>query len=266
VFLPDDVEVKEFDGVEKYFVKKTGEAVEVQWDKMSKSRGNVVNPDEVVAQYGADSIRVYEMFMGPLEQSAPWQTSGLSGVHRFLQRIHRLYFDDTKHELVELLAGEGSERQRKLMHRTIHEVTERLDRLAFNTAIASMMVFVRDITGEKGGEPEPLPRGAAEAFCLLLSPFAPHLAEEIWRALGHEQTLAYETWPQADPALLVDDTFVLVIQINGKRRAEIQAPKSAGKDELAALAREAPDVQRHLEGSEPRRVIVVPGRLVNFVV
>jgi leucyl-tRNA synthetase len=216
-------------------------------------------------------MRVYEMFMGPLEQSAPWQTAGLAGVHRFLQRIHRLCFGDsgeegTPRQLVELAEGEGTDRQRRLLHRTIHEVTDRVERLAFNTAIASMMVFVRDITGEKGGPTEPLARGAAESFARLLSPFAPHLAEEIWSALGHDASLAAEPWPQADPALLVDDSFALVVQVNGKRRAEIQAPKSAGKDELAALARSHEAVQKHLDGGEPRRVIVVPGRLVNFVV
>jgi leucyl-tRNA synthetase len=264
--LPDDIDTKESaDGTESYFVKETGERVEIQWDKMSKSRGNVVNPDEVIATYGADSVRVYEMFMGPLEQSAPWQTSGLAGVHRFLQRAHRLFFGDGA-AVDDLPPGEGSTRQRKLLHRTIHEVTQRLDRLAFNTAIASLMVFVRDITGHKGAEAEPMCKEAADVFCLLLSPFAPHLAEEIWASLGHEHTLAYEPWPKADPALLEDDTFALVIQVNGKRRAEIQAPKSADKEELAALARSADEVARHLGDKEPKRVIVVPGRLVNFVV
>ncbi len=264
LFQPDEVETREGpDGTEEYFVKATGERVEIQWDKMSKSMGNVVNPDQVVALYGADAVRMYEMFMGPLEQSAPWQTSGLAGIHRFLQRIYRLYFDEASGCLRPLAPGEGKARQRKLLHRTIAEVTERLDRMAFNTAIASLMVFVRDVTGP-GGE-EPLARDAAEQFCLLLSPFAPHLAEELWAALGHPKSLAYEPWPAADPSLLEEDTFNLVIQIDGKRRAEIQAPKGATKDELADLAASTEEIKKRLEGRTPKRVVVVPGRLVNFV-
>lgn len=273
VFLPDEVQTRETaDGDEEYFVQATGEKVEIQWDKMSKSRGNVVNPDEVIATYGADSVRMYEMFMGPLEQSAPWQTSGLAGVHRFLQRIHRLMFgDEGAGDIKPMPEGEGDERQRRLLHRTIAEVTERLDRLAFNTAIASLMVFVRDIEGSRktesqGEGSEPIAKAAAEQFALMLSPFAPHLAEEIWAGLGHTQSLAYQPWPQADPALLEEDSFALVIQVNGKRRGEIQAPKNASKDELAALAQQQDEVQKRLEGKTPRRVIVVPGRLVNFVI
>ena len=278
VFLPDQVEAHEDDGQVRYTVKETGEPVEIQWDKMSKSKGNVVNPDEVVATYGADSVRMYEMFMGPLEQSAPWQTEGLAGVHRFLQRVHRLYFEtddsgdaesaqaDHPGRLRSMPPGEGTPRQRKLLHKTIHEVTERIDRLSFNTAIASMMVFVRDIVprGADGGA-EPLPRDAAAQFALLLAPFAPHLAEELWHALGHARSLADEPWPAADEALLHEDTFTLVVQVDGKRRAELQAPKDASREQLAALARGSDEVQRYLGGREPKRVIVVPGRLVNFV-
>ncbi|MCX4240971.1 leucine--tRNA ligase [Paraliomyxa miuraensis] len=277
-FLPDEVDVHEEDGQVRYTVKQTGEPVDIQWDKMSKSKGNVVNPDEVVATYGADSVRMYEMFMGPLEQSAPWQTEGLAGVHRFLARVHRLYFEEGKQagdrvqaggegdRLRALAPGEGTPRQRKLLHKTIHEVTERIERMSFNTAIASMMVFVRDIVprGADGGA-EPLPRDAAEQFALLLAPFAPHLAEQLWSALGHERSLIDEPWPAADEALLREDTFTLVVQVDGKRRTEVSAPKDASRDELAALARATDEVQRFLEGREPKRVIVVPGRLVNFV-
>jgi len=270
VYLRDDVE-QEGEGEAQWIARETGEPVEILWDKMSKSRGNVVNPDEVVATYGADTIRLYEMFMGPLEHSAPWQPEGVVGVHRFLQRAYRLYFDvddegKRPDRLRDMVDGEGSERQRRLLHRTIHEVTRRLDRLAFNTAISSMMVFVRDVLGTGEGPTEPLARDAAKQFALLLAPFAPHLAEEIWNALGHSRSLADEPWPMADEAMLREDTFCLVIQINGKRRAEIQAPRGASKDELAALALDSDEAQRRLSGREPRRVIVVPGKLVNFVV
>jgi leucyl-tRNA synthetase len=271
VFLPDQVDAHEADGVTRYTVKGTGEPVEIQWDKMSKSRGNVINPDEVVASQGADSVRMYEMFMGPLEQSAPWQTEGLAGVHRFLQRVYRLFFveapeaDPEPDSLRAMPAGEGTPRQRKLLHKTIHEVTERIERLAFNTAISSLMVFVRDMVRRGGEGDEPLPHDAAAQFVLLLAPFAPHMAEELWRGLGHTRSLADEPWPAADEALLREDTFTLVVQVEGKRRAELQAPKDADRDQLAALARAHEEVQRHLAGREPKRVIVVPGRLVNFV-
>ncbi|MCA9711316.1 MAG: class I tRNA ligase family protein, partial [Myxococcales bacterium] len=272
IFVQDDVDAREEDGQTHYTLKQTGEPVRIQWDKMSKSRGNVVNPDEVVEAYGADSVRMYEMFMGPLEQSAPWQTEGLAGVHRFLQRVYRLFFVEGEGEVPDPLrampAGEGTERQRKLLHRTIAEVTERLDRMAFNTAISSLMVFVRDVVarGPDGADDaEPLAHEAAAQFALLLAPFAPHLAEHLWQALGRTGSLAHAPWPAADEALLREDTFTLVIQVDGKRRGEIEAPKGASRDELAALARATDEVQRYLGGREPKRVIVVPGRLVNFV-
>jgi len=267
VFLPDEVDAHEQDGTTRYTVKGTGEAVEIQWDKMSKTRGNVVNPDEVVAMYGADSVRMYEMFMGPLEQSAPWQTEGLVGVHRFLQRVYRLFFEesDAGDRLRTMPPGEGTARQRKLLHKTIHEVTERTDRFAFNTATSAMMVFVRDVVPRGPEGDEPLAHDAASQFVLLLAPFAPHLAEELWRALGHERSLIDEPWPAADETLLREDTFTLVVQVDGKRRAELQAPKDADRDELAKLARAHEEVARYLAGREPKRVIVVPGRLVNFV-
>ncbi|MEM7158753.1 MAG: leucine--tRNA ligase [Myxococcota bacterium] len=272
-FLPHEVDATEVDGETRYHVKETGEAVNVRWDKMSKSRGNVVNPDEVVEEFGADSVRVYEMFMGPLEQSAPWQTEGLAGVHRFLQRAYRLFFEEVEghDDRLRTPAKEpASEAQLKLLHRTIAEVTERLDRLSFNTAISSLMVFVRDAVprGSDGGPKDGVGLGseAAGVFARLLAPFAPHLAEQLWAALGHEGAVALAEWPVADEALLREETFKLVIQVNGKRRGEIQVPKDADRDAVAELARNTDEVQRHLGGAEPRRVIVVPGRLVNFVV
>jgi leucyl-tRNA synthetase len=280
-FLPHQVEEQadpDNAGESRWIVKDTGEVVEIQWDKMSKSRMNVVNPDEVVATHGADSVRMYEMFMGPLEHSAPWQTEGLAGVHRFLQRVWKLFHvvgdDDASSATDPLRAlgeGEGTPRQRRLLHRTIEDVTQRIDRFAFNTAISALMVFVRDLVapqpeGSSTPQEGALPRDAASQFCLLLAPFAPHLAEELWSELGHARSLAYEPWPAADAVWLADDTFTLVVQINGKWRAEIAAPKAASKDELQQLALAHDEIQRKLAGASPKRVIVVPGRLVNFVV
>jgi len=231
-------------------------------EKMSKSRGNVVNPDEVVEQFGADAMRCYEMFIGPLEKDAPWSAEGIQGVHRFLQRAWRLLCDEEREgdPLRELAEGAGTREQARLTARTIAGVSEDLEAMRFNTALSKLMVFVRDAAREA-----PLPRDAARSFVLLLSPFAPHLGEELWRKLGHGDTLAYEPWPEPDPALLVDETVALVVQVNGKRRDEIQVPRDASKETVEAAALASEKVQRHLGDREPKKVIVVPGRLVNVV-
>jgi len=231
-------------------------------EKMSKSRGNVINPDEVIASYGADSMRLYEMFIGPLEKAAPWSTEGIQGVYRFLQRTWRLFVDEDREgePLRALAPGDGTLEQRRLLATTIAGVTADLDALAFNTAISKLMVFARDAAKEA-----PLPRSAAETFLLLLSPFAPHLAEELWQRLGHGKSLAYEPWPVADAALLVKDTITLAVQVNGKRRDEIEVAASADEATIRAAALASPNVQKHLDGRTPKKVIVVPGRLVNVV-
>ncbi len=257
-FMPGEVEDQ--DG--QWVVAKTGEAVDEQWDKMSKSRGNVVNPDDVVERYGADTLRLYEMFMGPLEHSAPWQPEGVGGCYKFLKRVYALIFAPEGGVRPDAVDGEGTARQRKLLHRTIFEVSERIERMQFNTAISSMMVFSRDLLRND----EPPPKGALRRFALLLAPFAPHLAEEIWAALGGEKTIAREPWPEADESLLVEETWTCVVQIRGKRRAELAVPANASKDEVIALVMADTTVQKHVAGREPRRVIYVPNRLVNIVV
>jgi leucyl-tRNA synthetase len=265
IYVADDVQEI---GEGEFVHKQTREPLTIQWDKMSKSRGNVVNPDDVIAAYGADTMRLYEMFMGPLEASAPWQPEGVNGCFRFLGRAHRLLIESPKGEddrPRELAPGEGSDRARRLLHRTIAEVTERIDRMSFNTAISSLMVFVRDI--EKDGEV--LGRDAAKAFCQLLAPFAPHLAEELWRSLGHAQSLTYVPWPSFDPALLIEDTWTLVVQVNGKKRDDLKIPASldpkADAEAIQTMALESETVARFVAGKTPKRVIYVPGRLVNIV-
>jgi leucyl-tRNA synthetase len=232
-------------------------------EKMSKSRGNVINPDDVIAEFGADSMRLYEMFIGPLEKAAPWSTEGIQGIYRFLQRSWRLLMEelpDGGDRPRELADGDGTPEQARLTARTLHGVTEHLDEMRFNTAISKLMVFVRDIARDA-----PLPRKAAEAFTLALSPMAPHLAEELWKELGHSRTLAYEPWPTFDSALLVDEQITLVVQVNGKKRDEIAVAKDAPKETIEAAALACENVQRHLDGRAPKKVIVVPGRLVNIV-
>lgn len=237
-------------------------ALERVVEKMSKSRGNVVNPDDVVVEYGADSMRLYEMFIGPLEKAAPWSTEGIQGIFRFLQRVWRLLVDESAEgePLRDLADGGGTPEQARLTARTISGVTEDLEGMRFNTAIAKLMVFVRDIA--KDG---PLPRTSAETLVLLLSPMAPHIGEELWRRLGHDDTLAYEPWPIADTSLLVDEEITIVLQVNGKKRDQLRVPKDASKDQIEALALESERVQSHLGGRDPKKVIVVPGRLVNVV-
>lgn len=230
--------------------------------KMSKSRGNVVNPDDIVAEYGADSLRLYEMFMGPLEQAKPWNTRSVDGVHRFLARAYRLVVDEETGALAGSVAdAEPSREQQRVLHAAIQKVTDDVEGLRFNTAIAAMMEFVNAAT-----KWDALPRSAAEPFVLLLAPFAPHLAEELWRVLGHDQSLAYEPWPAFDPELLKADTVEIAVQVNGKLRGTVEVDAEASKDDMLAAAREEPNVARYLAEGTVRKEIAVPGRLVNFVV
>ncbi|MBS1105002.1 MAG: leucyl-tRNA synthetase [Deltaproteobacteria bacterium] len=232
-------------------------------EKMSKSRGNVVNPDEVVAEFGADSLRLYELFLGPIDKEAPWTTEGILGVFRFLQRSWRLLVDeDAPGEPARSLPeGIGTPAQARLLATTVQGVSDDVEAMRFNTAIAKLMVFVRDIARDA-----PIARDAADAFVRLLAPFAPHIAEELWERLGHRESIAYAPWPAADPALLVAETVTIAVQVNGKRRAEVEVAANAGDDALRAAALADANVQRHLEGRTPRKVIVVKGRLVNIVI
>jgi leucyl-tRNA synthetase len=240
-----------------------GLVLEEVTEKMSKSRGNVVSPDDVIERYGTDSMRLYEMFMGPLDKGAPWSDEAIPGVHRFLQRAYRLLVEDIDdgERLVNLADGPGTPEQQRLTAKAIHAVTEDTEAMRFNTAISKLMVFSREIIRDAA-----LPREAADAFVLLLSPFAPHLAEELWQRLGHEQSLALEPWPTADAALLEEATLKLVVQVNGKRRDEIEVPADADEETIQRTALESPAVARQLEGRDPKRVIVIPGRLVNIVI
>ena len=257
--LPEEDVEKKGDG----YVWKQDASIKVlaRAHKMSKARGNVVDPDDIVNEFGADSLRMYEMFMGPLEQVKPWNTNGVAGVHRFLERTWRLLVDTEGQGKVS--DDPPTNAQNRVLHGTISRVTESIEKLRFNTGIAAMMEFVNEATKANW---DPLPRELAEAFVLMLGPFAPHLSEEIWERLGHAESNAYASWPELDEAWLQEDSFELVVQVNGKLRARIQAPTSADKDALLELARADADVQKYLEGKTIRKEIVVPGRLVNLVV
>jgi leucyl-tRNA synthetase len=257
---------------------------------MSKSRGNVVNPDDVLGEYGADAFRLYEMFMGPLEMVKPWNTKGVEGVYRFLGRVWRLFVDEkseTEFEQAETTATEAQSHgellkliklnsaikdvaatpaQLKTLHACIKKVTEDLDGLRFNTAISAMMVFVNDAM-----KWEVKPRGALREFLILLQPFAPHLAEELFAKLNSAQadrpvTLAYQPWPKFDPALLVESTLEIPVQVNGKLRDVIQVAADASEETLKALALGSEKVKPYLEGKTIKKIIVVPRKLVNIVV
>jgi leucyl-tRNA synthetase len=231
-------------------------------EKMSKSRGNVVSPDEVIAQFGADSMRLYELFMGPLEKGAPWSTDGIPGCHRFLQRSWRLFVDEeAAGEPVRALApGMGTRAQARLTAQTIAGVTADMEAMQPNTAIAKLMVWARDVAKDA-----PLPREAGEAFLRMLSPFAPHLAEELWARLGNPREVALASWPVADEKLLAAETLQLPVQVNGKLRDQIEVSVDADEEAIRAAALAAAGVQKHLAGRAPKRVIVIPGRLVNVV-
>jgi leucyl-tRNA synthetase len=248
------------------FVLKTDPAIKIDSRayKMSKSRGNVVNPDEVVREYGADALRLYEMFMGPLEAVKPWSMDGVSGVRGFLDRAWRMMIDD-KMEQMQLNAAvqavEPTAEQNRMLHKTIKAVTNDLDQMSFNTAISRMMEFTNFFL-----KSDVRPKLAMERFVLLLSPFAPHTAEELWQALGHQTTLAYEPWPTFDETALREDTIEVPVQINGKLRWRIQVPAGIDKAALEAAARADAKVVELLAGKTVVKTIVVPERMVNFVV
>ena len=238
--------------------------VESRAHKMSKSRGNVINPDHVVAEYGADSLRLYEMFMGPLEAVKPWSMDGVSGVRGFLDRVWRMIVDERAETIVlnkAVADVEPDEEANRVLHKTIKAVTDDLDQMAFNTALARMMEFTNYFL-----KLDARPRPAMEKIVLLLAPFAPHIAEELWALLGHKNTLSREPWPTYDEEAIREDTIEIPVQIKGKLRAKIQVPADADRDTLSAAAKANPRIAELIEGKTIVKEIVVPGRLVNFVV
>ena len=251
--VPTDLVDEKEDGT--FVERETGDTLERVIAKMSKSLKNVINPDEIIEEYGADSMRMYEMFMGPLEVSKPWSTAGLVGVYRFLDRVWRLYTERTIND------REVSPELLKTVHKTIKKVSVDTGNLDFNTAIAQMMILVNDLYKE-----EDLNRQVGETLVLLLAPYVPHIAEELWQQLGHTSSLTTATWPTWDEALTVDSTATLVFQVNGKVRSKVEAPMGLPKDEALALAKADEKVQKWLEGKTVVREIVVTDKLVNIVV
>ncbi|WP_449355605.1 leucine--tRNA ligase [Virgibacillus natechei] len=227
-------------------------------EKMSKSKGNVVNPDDIIASHGADTLRLYEMFMGPLDAAVAWSTNGLDGARRFLDRVWRLIINDDT--LSDKVVDDGNTSLDKVYNETVKKVTEDFEHLHFNTGISQMMVFVNE-----GNKADKLPKDYIEGFVKMLSPVAPHLSEELWDRLGHPETISYEPWPTFDESKLVEDEVEIVVQIMGKVRSKINVAKDISKEELEKQALADEKIQKLTNGRTIRKVIVVPGKLVNIV-
>ncbi|MCP5330680.1 MAG: leucine--tRNA ligase [Pseudomonadales bacterium] len=260
-YAPGEVEYR--DG--KPFAKGSDTPLSAREEKMSKSRLNVVNPDDVIAEYGADSLRLYEMFMGPLEAVKPWQTNGVKGVHGFLERSWSLLIDTTTGALSSVISdapeSSATDELRREINITVHKVTADIENMRFNTAIAKMMEFVNLAKKQQA-----IPLAVAQKFVLVLSPFAPHIAEELWRRLGHDSSLAYHPWPEADENWLEADTVTMTVHINGKRRAELKVARDLDRAAIEAAAQAAEGVADKLAGQGIKKVIFVPGKLVNFII
>ena len=228
-------------------------------EKMSKSKGNVVNPDDIVESHGADTLRVYEMFMGPLDASIAWSENGLDGSRRFLDRVYRLFVNEDG-TLSQKVQNKTNESLEKVYHQTVQKVTEDIDKLGFNTAISQLMVFVNECYKQ-----DVIPVEYATGFIKLLSPFAPHIGEEIYNVIGHEESIAYASWPTYDESKLVEDHVEIVVQIKGKVKAKLNIPQDATKEEMEQLALADEKVKEAIGDKEIIKVIAVPKKLVNIV-
>ena len=226
-------------------------------EKMSKSMYNVVNPDMIVERYGADTLRLYEMFLGPLEQSKPWDTNGIDGVHRFLRKLWGLYYSVDGLRITDTPA---TKEELKSLHKLIRKVTQDVEQFSFNTSVAAFMICINELQGLKTASREVL-----QPLLILLAPFAPHIAEELWHAIGEETTIVAAEWPEYDEKLLVEDSFKYPVSFNGKTRFTIELPREASQDEIREAVLSADEAQKWLEGKTPKKVIIVPGRIINIV-
>ena len=224
-------------------------------EKMSKSKGNVVNPDEMVNNYGADSLRLYEMFMGPIDAAKPWDPNGIDGAKKFLERIWRLYTEEDK------IKDEENKNLEKVYHQTVKKVTEDYETMNFNTAISSMMVFINAVYKENV-----FPKEYALNFLKLLNPIAPHITEELWQRLGNNDTITYATWPSFDESKMVDETFEMVVQVNGKVRGKIVVSTETSKEEMEKLALDISNVKNYIDGKEIVKIVTISKKLVSIVV
>jgi leucyl-tRNA synthetase len=224
--------------------------------KMSKSRGNVINPDDIIEEYGADTMRLYEMFMGPLDKSKPWSTKGLQGCARFTEKIWRIFNDTEKYS-----EQKDSEETTRLLHQTIAKVTSDLENMRFNTAISQMMILSNHLQGLDNINKETL-----KTFLLLLNPFIPHMSEELNEQITAFDSLSYSKWPEFEAELAKEELITIAIQVNGKLRGNLQVPAETDDKTLKTEAAKVDGVKRHIKGKNILKKVIVPGRLVNFVV
>jgi len=228
-------------------------------EKMSKRYFNVVNPNDVVTKYGADSFRMYEMFLGPLEASKPWDIKGIEGVHRFLKKLWRLFYDDQKRKI--WTNEKATDQELKVLHRALKKIEEDTERFSFNTAVSAFMVLVNELSDLKSHKKEIL-----ESLLISLTPYAPHIAEELWHQLGHASTILNATYPGVDQKFLVETSKEYPISINGKLRTQININLDAAQPEVEEIVLKNDVVKKWLEGKPPKRIIFVKGKMVNVVV
>ena len=234
---------------------KVGREVE----KMSKSKYNVVNPDDICKRYGADTLRMYEMFLGPLEQGKPWSTAGITGVHSFLKKLWKLYHSGAE-GVFEVSEATATKDNLKTLHKTIKKVEEDIENFSFNTSVSTFMIAVNELTAQKCSAKEIL-----EPLLVLISPYAPHIAEELWSKLGHTESISEAAFPIFNQSHLVESTKEYPISFNGKMRFKLELPADMGKDDIEAAVMAHEKTAHYLEGREPKKIIVVPGKIVNIV-
>ncbi|MBA4739450.1 MAG: class I tRNA ligase family protein, partial [Flavobacteriaceae bacterium] len=233
--------------------------VDREVEKMSKSKYNVVNPDDICEKYGTDTLRLYEMFLGPLEQSKPWNTAGISGVHNFLKKFWKLYFDTESNILVN--DSDPSEQSLKALHKCIKKVSDDIESFSFNTAVSAMMILVNELTSQKCRS-----RKVLEQLLLVIYPFAPHISEEIWENLGNKKSIVYSTFPEYLESYLQDSTKIYPVSINGKLKYKIELATNLSKDEIEESVLSDENFIKKLDGKTPKKIIIVPGKIINFVV
>ena len=232
--------------------------------KMSKSFGNVINPDDIVKEFGADALRVYEMFIGPFDQAIAWSTNGLKGCYRFLEKVYSRATEELGGSVSAEESAENKKKLNKLINKTIKQVTQDTDNLKFNTAMSALMVFMNESNGLHLQD-EKEERGIFGKFLTILSPFAPHLAEELWREIGNKNSIFEEEWPKFDPKLMKEDKITLMVQVNGRIRAQIEASSDISEEEAKELAISDEKVKNWIVGKDIKKVIFVPNKLINIV-
>ena len=228
-------------------------------EKMSKSKYNVVNPDDVVEKYGADTLRMYEMFLGPLEQFKPWNTNGIDGVYKFTKKLWKLFHDEAFNFKVS--DAEPTKDELKILHKTIKKVEDDIERHSFNTSVSNFMICVNELGALKSNN-----RKILTDLAIMISPYAPHIAEELWSLLGNKESISKARWPEFKQEYVTEDSFEYPVSINGKTRTTINLPLSLSKEEIEKRVMESDVVQKWLEGKDPKKVIVVPNRIVNLVI